>query len=228
MKYSLYLNELTIDPNDYMARLLEVPAFTLDDIVRIVVREGSPFTEEEVRGVYAALEKATAELTERGTVATSLFTTQLSVKGVFHDRNETFTPGKHHVNLKMLPGERLLEAAQRITLEKTEKEALRPMLLAVYDLENDQATDRLVAGHTLLISGRRLKVDRQQSEQGAYLISTANGKAEVKLETLRSIPSELTVRVPTTLKKGNYQLVVRNVRGKKTIEGSYEDLLTLA
>ncbi len=227
MKYALYPNELTPDPNDYMARLLEVPTFTLDDIVKIMVREGSPFTEEEVRGVYAALEKAVAELTERGSVATSLFSTQLSIKGVFNDRNETFTAGKHRVNLKLSPGERLLEAAQRIALEKQEVEGARPMLLAVYDLENDEKAEQLKAGHTLLIAGKRLKVDREAPAQGAYLVSTGNGKAETKLETLRSMPSELTVRLPNTLKKGQYKLVVRNVRGKKTTEGSYEDALAL-
>ncbi len=53
IKYALFLNKLTEAPLDCAARVVDVPTFGLDHIVKIATQEGKTMTEEKMYAAYS-------------------------------------------------------------------------------------------------------------------------------------------------------------------------------
>lgn len=228
LKYDLFLNELTRDdPDDYVGRLLDVPTFTQDDLIAIITREGTTFTEEEARGVLSALEKAAVELSQRGNITTPLFSTTLSMKGVFHSNDEPFTPGKHRIGVKLQAGSSLDTAGQQVRVERVITEGQKPILVHLTDMDSGQKTDTLVADHIVQIKGKTMKILLDDTRQGVFLIDES--KAETALVVLDNKPGKLLVRLPKTLKKGSYRLEVRQApKADRDLRiGTYKRVVTV-
>lgn len=229
LKYDLYLNELTRDdPDDYVGRLLDVPTFTQRDLIEVITREGTTFTEEEATGVLSALEKAVAELSQRGNINTPLFSTALSMKGVFNSNDEPFTPGKHRVCVRMQAGASLDNAGRQISVERVITEGQKPIIVHLVDMDLGEKSDVLVADHIVQIKGKSMKLLPEDARQGVFLTNESN--AETSLVVLDNKPGRLLVRLPKTLKKGSYRLEVRQApKAEQPLRiGTYKRVLTVA
>jgi hypothetical protein len=80
------------------------------------------------------------------------------------------------------------------------------------NLSNGRETNELVPGKMAAVTGRRLKFDPADAEQGIFLLN--NGTA-IRVEPDGKIAnSELVFLVPPTLVPGEYKLEVRAVFGK--------------
>ncbi len=87
ISYYLYLNKLTKALYDYAARVVNVPVFTLEDIIQRATQEGKTMTEEEMRSAYSSIEKAMVDIISKGgSVQLSILSTAFSIKGSIRQR----------------------------------------------------------------------------------------------------------------------------------------------
>ena len=210
IKYALFLNKLTPEPLDCAARVVDVPAFGLDHIVKIATQEGRTMTEEEMYAAYSSMEKAMIDIiSQGGSVQLSILSTSFTISGVFENDQEVFTEGKHQLNLKMQPGDGLVAAARQNRLKRVKAKEYAPEPTKVEDVGSGTVNERLTPGNMACLKGTDLKVETEQADEGIYAVND-QGKA-LKVEHIaRNMPGELVFLVPAKLGKGTHWLEVRN------------------
>lgn len=227
VKYYLYLNKLTPDPLDYAARVVDVKPYYLDDVIKIMIREGKTLTEEEARSAYLALEKALREITEAGgSIQLSILSTGYSIGGVFYADDETLTPGKHVLNVNAYPGEVIVEAAKKIKLKRVDDREYSPEPRKLTDVSSNTFNEALTPGNMACLKGKNLSFNTEDAEEGIFLVNDRGIATRVE-QIARNKPSEVVFLVPQRLAKGSYALEVRNRSYKEIVPGRLKHPLTV-
>lgn len=230
IKYSLFRNHLTADPNDYMAVVQDQTTRTIDDLIKIMLRRGSTVTEADIRAVLQNYKEAIAEVLENGdSVITDLFRITPSIPGVFTDQTDRFDPSRHYVSLNMNRGSIISEIARNLTVEKVEAVKPRPSLQVFKDVETDTTNEAITPGGPGELIGNRMKVsDSEDEQQGIFLI--AGDGSETKAETIiRNKPANLIFIIPEELESGEYELEVRTTQknGEALRSGRLDTILVV-
>ncbi len=227
VKYFLYLNKLTPDPYDYAARVVDVKSHDLEDVIKIMTREGKTLTEEEARGSYLALEKALREITESGgSINLSILNTGYSISGVFYADDEALVAGKHAFNVNANPGVVITEAAKKIKLKRVDPREYSPEPRKITDISSDTINELLTPGSMACLKGNNLSFDATDAEEGIYLINDKGAETKITQVALNK-PSEIIFLVPAPLKPGSYALEVRNRSYKENITARLKHTLTV-
>ena len=228
IKYALFENNLTSDPDDYMAVVQDQTSRSKEDLIDEMIGRGSTVTKAEALSVLEEFEAAVERALEAGdSINTPLFRISASIQGVFYG-DDSFDRSKHYVKLNVNPGSRIGEIAAKIGVEKVEATSPQPSLNSFKDIATDTTNETITSGGVGEITGSRLKINTEEAEQGIYLIAT-DGTA-TKAETLiRNKPSNLIFMIPAGLASGEYRLEVRNIpHGNKTLKaGSLANPLTI-
>lgn len=210
ISYSLYLNKLTPDPNDYAARVVNVRSYGLEDIVKMATAEGKTMTEEEMHSAYSSLEKAIVEIVSQGgNVQLSILNTNFSISGIFNSDEENFSSGKHTLNLNMHAGEKLVTAAQRNRLKRVKSTTYYPDPTKLEDVASGTVNEVVSPGNTACLKGESLKINPEQADEGLFFVND-RGQATKVDQIARNMPGELVFLIPPRLAKGAYHLEVRN------------------
>ena len=208
MDYYLTDNPLTPNPTDLRAVLLTQGTKTQQDIIRGIVKANVGLSESELLAVFEAEKKVVGEFLEDGySINTDLFSMSPSMRGVFYDVRETYTEGKHKLNLNMLPGGTLREALKRIVLRKVAPSNTAPLLSALEDVSSDTTNEQLTPGKAVRIFGDKLSFDPQDPTQGVFF-TNEQGKSVRADEYIEASPKKIYASVPDRLKAGNYSLQV--------------------
>ena len=227
ISYFLYLNKLTKALHDYAARVVNVPVYTLEDIIQRATQEGKTMTEEEMRSAYSSMEKAMIDIIgSGGSVQLSILSTAFSIKGVFDSDEESFTEGKHKLNLKMYPGDSLVKAAQRNRLKRVKAGGYSPEPTKVEDVASQSINELLTPGNMACLKGENIKFDAGQADEGLFLLNGQNKETKVA-HIARNMPSELVFLVPAQLAKGTYWIEVRNRGYQELTTGRLKHPLTV-
>ena len=230
MKYALYPNNLTPDPNDFTAKVVDAPTRTLDDLLDEMAHPGSGLTEGEVRMVVSALERCVQKAIQRGeNVNLGFLRSSITIQGVFHHKNEAFDSSKHTLVLNWQASNGLQKQLELISLEKVASSLKRPILSSFHDLKSDSTNAQATPGRIGVLAGVGLKVDTDDPEQGVYFINGQNQEAKVALFS-KNVASELHFEIPDGLADGSYRLEVRNrYKGSQTLRvGSLEQFLNVS
>ena len=227
IRYSLYLNKLTPRPDDYAARVVEAKTYTLEDVIKIITREGKTVTEEEARSVYLAIEKALVEIIANGGhVQLSIVNTNFSISGVFDSEEENFTPGKHTLNLNAHAGDMLVEAGLQNRMRKVKANEYQPEPIKVEDVASKTINDKLTVANMACLKGKKLQINGEKADEGLFLVNDKGQDTKVD-HIARNMPSELVFLVPAKLPKGIYWLEVRNRGSKNLSTGRFKHQLTV-
>lgn len=89
LKYALFENNLTPDPNDYMAVVQPESSKTQEQVIDLMVSRGSTVTKAEALSVMEEYALAVEQiLRDGGSLTTPLFNLSASIAGVFTDKKE--------------------------------------------------------------------------------------------------------------------------------------------
>ncbi|WP_299460454.1 DNA-binding domain-containing protein [uncultured Microscilla sp.] len=217
IKYALYDNQMTSDPNDHMAQVQHDQTLSLDNIIETMIGRGSTITKAEALSVLEEFFDAITEAIKNGNaVNTELINISVSLKGVFTDSNDRYDNNRHHAKINIQAGTRLKKVLGELSFTKTEASKPVPTLLNFKDVASDSSNDTLTAGGVGQVNGSRLKIAIDDNDQGVFFIAS-NG-TETKAPTIiRNKPSELIFMVPAGLASGSYKLEVRAKLGGKGI-----------
>ncbi len=228
LKYALFENHLTSDPNDYMAVVQELQSKSQNDIIDLMIGRGSTVTKAEALSVMEEYASAIEQLLKDGyAINTPLFNLSPSVKGIFGSADEPFNPNTHRVQINISTGTRLRSIGSSVVTERIKGSSPRPDPEYLYDLGSDSRNESLTPGNIAQIRGSRLKFEESDPQQGIFLIA-ADG-TETRVNTVsRNKPAQLDFLVPN-LNAGEYRLEVRAIlyKGKELRKGAVSLLLTV-
>jgi len=228
LKFALFENHLTSDPNDYMAVVQDVPAKTQDDVINLMIGRGSTVTKAEALSVFEEYGNAIEQLIKDGcSVNTPLFNLSPSVKGIFTGPDDSFNSARHTVKLNITPGTRLRVMSQQVSVERVKGVSPGPVPDSLDDLGTGTRNEQLTPGNIAQLRGSLLKFDTEDPAQGIFLI--APDGSEFKAATIaRNKPAQIDFLVPA-LSQGEYRLEIRTViyKGKELKKGSLSFLLSV-
>lgn len=228
LKFALFENHLTSDPNDYMAVVQNLQSKTQEDVIDLMIGRGSTVTKAEALSVMEEYAASIEQLLKDGfSINTPLFNLSPSVKGVFYGPEENFNPAEHSVKINITTGTRLNSIGQQVSVERVEGSSPKPDPKYLYDHGSDTRNEVLTPGNIAQIRGSRLKFDPTDPQQGVYLV--AADSTETKAVTVsRNMPSELDFLVPP-LAAGEYKVEIRAIlyKGKELKKSNLPQLLTV-
>lgn len=230
LKYALFENNLTSDPDDYMALVQPISTKTMEDLADMMISRGSTVTKAEVLSVMEEFTLATMQCLKDGhNIATPLFKLSLSVKGVFDNAFDSFDASRHEVSVRVNAGTRLKEVVSDVKTEKVSSVRPLPVLQSFRDVTSGSENETLTPGGVGHIIGTLLRFDATDAQQGVFFTAT-NGTVTKAETVVTQRPSEIIFTIPAGLVPGEYSLSVRSIlhNRKDLREGFLIDNLTVA
>ncbi len=230
INYVLLENNLTSDPNDYMAAVQATRTAEMDDIIARIIQQGSTVVKADIVSVledyYTAIENM---VLEGMNVNTPLANFGASIKGVFNGPADGYDPSRHQIVATTSPGKRFRRAIrERAQAVKGEALKPRPNPVEYTDVNSGTANSVLTPGGMGRLVGHRLKFDPADAAQGVFFIAE-DGSATRVAVVGRNKPGELMFVIPA-LAAGEYTLEVRaKVYGGEDVRaGALDATLTVA
>lgn len=210
VKYTLFENPLTPDPDDQKAVVVPISTKSVEEVVDMMISRGSTVTKAEALSVLEELSLAVAQLVKDGhNVVSPLFNVSLSIKGTFADANDSFDAARHTISVRMQPGMRLKEIVRQIKVEKVASSKPLPILQSFKDVTSS-TTNTATPGGAAHIAGSALKFDVADPTQGVFF--TALNGASTKVAIIADAkPSKIIFIIPATLAAGEYSISVRTL-----------------
>ena len=211
IKYALFENNLTADPNDYAAIVQIAGSWDLDTIADKIVGRGSTVGKADVLAVLTDAVSVCAEGVDESNRINFGGLVQLfpRVKGVFNGVTDTFDPARHFVDVGANPGNEIRQTVRAgATVEKVEALKPSPSPIQYRDVNSDTTNDQVTVGGIGELAGSRLKYDDTQADEGVYFVATAGGETKVTI-VQKNKPAELVFSIPATLVPGTYNIEVR-------------------
>jgi hypothetical protein len=207
LEYTLEANELTDNPNDLRAQVVNVSSLTQGDLTHRIMKIGAGLTISDVTSVLEALKQVIADvIAEGGAVNTDLFNAFPSISGVFDSPDAPFEPSKHKVHIKLQPGIALRTAVGEVKTRRVAAVVTGTVVTAVTDLKTGAINATLTPGHDAKVSGVKLRIAGTDPEVGLYLVPATGDAVKVDLsDVVVNNPSELIALLPA-LPAGAYRL----------------------
>jgi hypothetical protein len=229
IKYYLRPNLMTTDPNDQSAHVQPKDILDKSAIAQLMVKRSSSFTVPVITGVLDLFfDVASDEVADGNHVNTPLVNLRPSIMGVFSSASDSFDPSRHIVKGTCSAGTLLNQKTGVSQTEKTKAPQAEPYLLEYNDTNSMTVNSLLTKGGIGVIIGEDLKFDRNNKEEGVFLV--AANKEATRAETYAVLTEgKLIFHIPVSLAAGNYTLEVRRAYGvdSKIRIGQLRDTLTV-
>jgi hypothetical protein len=231
VNYALFENNLTSDPDDYMAMVQPTGTAELEDVIERMIERGSTVVRADILSVLEDYHSAVENMVLEGVnVNTPGANYRVSIKGVFNGQADSFDPSRHQVRASVSPGRRFRRAVEE-NAQPVKQETVKPKPnpLEYTDLNSGERNGVLTPGGMGQVVGHRLKFDPADAAQGIFFLA-ADG-TETKVDVVgRNKPADLMFLIPGSLAAGNYTLEIRaTVHDGETVRtGALETPLTVA
>ena len=226
--YALFENQLTSDPNDYMAVTTNAISLGQDAVVQLMLKRGSTLTETDILAVLKMEREVICEQAAMGNnITTPLFNLSLSIKGVFNGIDDSYDPSRHTVKLNLTPGTELGKAVASVKTQKVRAEKVHPVIDQLIDVATGGVNDQLSPGSLARLRGSYLKYDTADPQQGIFFIAPDASETRVEVISLNK-PGELHFMSPV-LAAGECHVEVRAIiKGHKEVSsGRLNTIITI-
>ncbi|MGS2762139.1 DNA-binding domain-containing protein [Sinomicrobium sp. M5D2P9] len=230
LEYYLIPNQMTPDPDDYMAVSSNTRSMSIEDVYEQMTREGSTITKAEALANFEEITQGIIGLVRQGySVVTPLVNITSGISGVFTSEDDSFDSLRHQVRIRVNTGLRLKQATSAIPVKKVASRQRQPAPVHYYDNTAEAQNEMITPGGGARVTGSLLKFDEADTEQGIFFINVAdNTTTRVAGKLLRNKPGELIFLNPE-LPSGTYRLEVRSIldRGISLIKGTLPHELSI-
>lgn len=213
LNYSLYDNNFTADdPEDRLARPVDVKMNTRNDLIRDITGPGSILKPTESDAVIDNYwRKITDYISQGEGYSDDYLSIRFAISGTFQNDDDQFDSARHSLIVSALLKSAVTGVAEEVPLRKVDGRRIMPEIDSVYDWGSETNDQMLTPGDVLEISGNYLKIhDNLGEEEGVFFVSQSDD-AEIHAEKFRTNePKTLTLRIPETLTAGGWRLEVRN------------------
>lgn len=217
IKYALFKNHLTADPDDYAAIVQIAGSVDLDKIADRIVAHGSTVGRADVLATLELAVTVCEEAIDNSEHINfgGLVDMYPRVKGVFVNATDPWDPARHRAAVGANAGVRVRKhVREQAQVERVEALKPAPNLVAYADTGSGDTDDTVTVGNMADIVGNRLKFDTSKADEGVYFIADADGAATKVTDINTNKPSKLIFLNPATLVPGTYKLEVRARMGR--------------
>ncbi len=209
MEYSLSKNHLTSAPEDCVARPSPIGTLNKEDLIREISQEGTGITLYETESMLKRLETVVVNSLKKGyAINTPLLNISPSVTGVFENFEDSFDKNRHHLHFKVKSGVLLKRAADETKMHKIDRKKVIIDIFSFTDHLNVEASDTLKPGSIGQLSGKLLKLDTEDMNQGIFLIADDGTEFRTSIYVTNTNRKQI-FQIPSDLVAGNYQLELR-------------------
>ncbi|TAJ12555.1 DUF4469 domain-containing protein [Marinilabiliaceae bacterium JC017] len=202
LKYALYPNPLTLDPNDCRAIIQNRKIITWDELIKRKTSRGLTLTDTEVKSVMNEESHAIIEFLLDGyTIVTPLVTIKPTIRGKFNDSDDTFDPERHSIEFNAKLGKDLKLDTSNMKVQKVKATIKSPMILEVEDHFSETQNERITPNGTLNIRGVDLKLNTSAEDEGLYF--KFDGTTQKAEKYFSNTNSSLLIKVPNILAEGS-------------------------
>jgi hypothetical protein len=209
LKIWLRKNELTSDPNDYVAVVSSMGSLNKQGLIDLVMGEGIELKRETVEDVVTRYSRIAARYATTGwNVDTGLVYLRPIVTGNFLTR--LFDPAKNSIYVSAVQGVELRREIAETAIEVLGELPDVMYILQVINLQSRVADGTITSGRNAQVEGAYIKIAGKDDSIGVYLVNTETG-AETKLDPdLIAVndPSKLILLIPVDLEPGTYNLKI--------------------
>lgn len=229
LHYQLTANNLiTGNPEERLARPVNVTVKTLADLIRDITGPGSILKPTESEAVISDYWGQITDYLRQGQAySDDHISIYFSLRGLFNGDEDRFDPERHALVILNRLKKSVTGVASEVPLVKVEAEVIAPEMEHVYDWHSNTTDEALTPGDVLEIEGSELKIYGHLEEEGVFFVSQS-GESEYKASQLRvNEPKRLILRIPGELPPGAWRLEVRNTRydGKTLRTGIFPSAL---
>ena len=212
IRYSLTKNTMNPDTTEYIAKVKQWEKTDLNHILDYMVAEGSGLTRPQAIAYFEKLMQTIEYFIEkRGSLSIPLFRVCVTITGVFLDKDDTFDPKRHQINLRITPGARLKNLQSRLKVKKEIHRERTPKPELFNDLAGKSINKQASPGCIATIKGNSLKFNPEDDMQGIFFVPENNSHTKIRVDTYGEIrASEIHFLIPQ-LQAGNYRVIVQAI-----------------
>jgi len=209
MKYLLYSNHITPNPDDCIARVTQQETVSYEELIKMATRRGLTLTDTELTSAINELTYTIIDVLSSGkAVETPFARYRPSISGIFLNKDDVFDASRHAIKINCTIGKSIKIDPTSIPLEKVKYVSSSPFIERILDYSSQEENSTIQPGGAAEISGEMLKIDMEDNEQGLFFVQ--NGTATKVTIIMRNLPSDLIFNIPTALAPGEYKLEIRN------------------
>jgi hypothetical protein len=209
LKIWLKKNELTPDPNDFVAVVSSMGSVNREDIINAIMDEGIELKRETVTDVIGRFHRHSGQFVLNGyNVNTGMVYMRSVVSGSITGKK--VDPEKNRVYVAVMQGAELRREIADTTVEILGEMPDVIDIQQVTNLLTKEADGTLSRGRNARIDGSYIKVAGDDPAVGVYLVNTADN-FETKLEPediVTNSPSSIIILVPALLAEGSFRLKI--------------------
>lgn len=207
LEYTLEPNELTNDPNDFRAQVVNVQSFSRDEVIERILKIGAGLTRSDIVSVMEAEKQVVMDIiTGGGGVNMDLYSAYPSIQGVFTATQE---PDAHTVRINLHPSTVLRGAMAAVRTKRVPGGQGNNAIYAVIDAASGAVNSSLSVGGIVTITGNKVKVVGDSPLVGLYFKSLAD-ETEIPYQGAfgENMPKRLTLVTPA-LTPGLYRIIIK-------------------
>ncbi|SMO37236.1 DUF4469 domain-containing protein [Fodinibius sediminis] len=210
--YRLYNNPFTTDdPDDRLARPVDVTMNTRKDLIEDITAPGSILKPTETNAVIDNYWKRIILYLREGEGYTDEYIrTRFGISGIFTSEDDQFEPGRHEILIKLVPKSTVTEIAGDIPVRKLTGGGVTPEIDEVNDWASGTIDEVLTPGDVLEITGSNLKIYDNIEDEGVFFVPQSGDDKTEAPQIHTNEPTTLALRIPEELSPGTYRLEVRN------------------
>ena len=209
--YALRENTLKGSPEGYIAVVNTLGVATLDDIIGQMITEGSGLSRPQAMAYFEKLAQSVEYFINLGfTVSTPLFRLRTSISGTFNNKDDSFDPARHQINVRASSGVRLNKLEKELSAVKTRLNRLFPSPEILSDTSTGTDNAQITGGGIAILRGSLLKFDPLDTQQGIFFAAVDNPAEEIRVKNYGLIRAkEVHFQIPP-LEPKNYVLSVKS------------------
>lgn len=231
LKYILLKNHMAKGDEKYVALVTNTGTKNLDDIIEMMIDEGTGLTRPQALAYFERLMQSIAFWLSQGyAVNTPLVKFKASITGKFYEEYDLFDPERHQIRLRSTPGSRFNDLLELIKPERVRISDQSPAVTNFIDVCSNTNNEQISSGGIAMVRGTQLAFDKDDQTQGIFLQPIDESEPEVRIETYAKIlPKEVHLQLPA-IAAGEYVCTVRTRgrNGKVLCTGSLKTTLTTA
>lgn len=231
IKYYLIENPIIKGDNRFMALVSNVESKNLNDIINLMIDEGTGLTRPQALAYFERLMQAIGFWLQNGyAVNTPLVKFRASITGTFRDEFDNFDPSRHQLNIRAVAGARMKNLTTTTKLERSLVASQAPLLISFNDTHSNEDNATATVGGIGILRGNMLSFDKTDPLQGVFLKPVNETDTVVKAEFYSLIkPQEVHFLIPEAA-AGEYVIEIRSLskNGKEWLKGELKSTLTIA
>jgi len=196
IKYNLLRYHLT-DKHEYWAQVYSNGTMDKDMFIDSILQRRTSFSRPELIAFFNLFEESVIKaVTDGYTLALPLFSTSLSISGLFRAHDDLFDHRRHELKLNLHKGPLFRNATESIRLEKSHRDLPYPYIKQI------KATD-----NTIQVYGCNLKIIGDNPACGLWFV--CESRQATKLPNIfENKPKRLIASIPSTITPGKYNIKV--------------------